>query len=58
MTDEQLVIRAKSLQEEAQRILKDLDLLAVIVAISEPEVVGSVKNGMMTEKGTGTVFAT
>lgn len=47
MTDEQLVTRAKSLQEEAQRILKELNLLAIIGAISEPEVVGSVKNGLM-----------
>jgi len=47
MTDEQLVIRAKSLQNKAQRILKELNLLAVIGAISEPEVVGSVKNGLM-----------
>lgn len=47
MTDEQLIARAKSLQEEARRILKELNLLAVIGAISEPEVVGSVKNGLM-----------
>jgi hypothetical protein len=47
MTDEQLITRAKSLQEEAKRILKELDLLQVIGAISEPEVVGSVKNGLM-----------
>lgn len=47
MTDEQLIARAKSLQEEALWILEDLDLLAVIGAISEPEVVGSVKNGLM-----------
>ncbi len=47
MTDEQLITRAKSLQDEARRILEELDLLAVIGAISEPEVVGSVKNGLM-----------
>lgn len=47
MTDVQLLSRAKSLQEEAQRILKELNLLAIIGAISEPEVVGSVKNGLM-----------
>jgi hypothetical protein len=47
MTDEQLIARAKSLQEEAQRILQELNLLSVIGAISEPEVVGSVKNGLM-----------
>lgn len=47
MKDEQLIARAKSLQEEAQRILKESDLLIVIGTISEPEVVGSVKNGLM-----------
>ncbi|MDP2655746.1 MAG: hypothetical protein Q8P17_04475 [bacterium] len=47
MTDEGLLTRAKSLQEEAQRILKELDLLAIIGTISEPEVVGSAKNGLM-----------
>lgn len=47
MTDEQLVARAKSLQEEAQRILQELNLLSIIGAISEPEIVGSVKNGLM-----------
>lgn len=47
MTDEQLIARADSLQAEARRILKELDLLAVIGAISEPEVVGSVKTGLM-----------
>ena len=47
MTDEQLIVRAKSLQEEAQRILGDLNLFSIIGTISEPEVVGSVKNGLM-----------
>ena len=47
MTDEQLLARAKSLQEEAFRILEDIKLLSIIGAISEPEVVGSVKNGLM-----------
>ncbi|MDP2692862.1 MAG: hypothetical protein Q8O88_04455 [bacterium] len=47
MTDEQLVIRAKSLQEEALRILEDIKLLSIIGKVSEPEVVGSVKNGLM-----------
>ncbi len=47
MTDKQLLDRAKSLQDEARRILKETNLLAVIGAISEPEVVGSVKNGLM-----------
>ncbi|NNM83716.1 hypothetical protein HKL94_00645 [Candidatus Parcubacteria bacterium] len=47
MTDDQLVARAESLQAEAQRILKELNLLGVIGAISEPEVVGSAKNGLM-----------
>lgn len=47
MTDEQLVTRAKSLQAEASRILEELDLLSVIGTISEPEVVGSAKNGLM-----------
>lgn len=47
MTDEQLLERAKSLQEEALRILKELDLLAIISTISEPDIVGSVKNGLM-----------
>lgn len=47
MTDEQLIVRAKSLQEEARRILEELDLLRIIGAISEPDVVGSVKNGLM-----------
>ena len=48
MQDEQLMKRAKSLQEEAQRILRELDLLQVISAISDPEIVGSAKNGLMT----------
>lgn len=47
MTDEQLIVRADSLQEEARRILRELDLLQVISAISDPEIVGSVKNGLM-----------
>jgi|CXWL01.1.fsa_nt_gi hypothetical protein len=47
MTDEQLIVRANSLQEEAQRILQELNLLSIIGTISEPEVVGSVKNGLM-----------
>ena len=47
MSDEQLIARAKSLQEEAKRILEDLNLLSIIGTISEPEVVGSVKNGLM-----------
>lgn len=47
MTDEQLITRAKSLQGEARRILNDLNLLSIIGTISEPEVVGSVKNGLM-----------
>lgn len=47
MTNEQLLIRAKSLQDEARRILKELNLLVIIGTISEPEVVGSVKNGLM-----------
>lgn len=47
MTDEQLISRAKELQTEARRILKELDLLEVISAISEPEVVGSAKNGLI-----------
>lgn len=47
MIDEQLIDRAKSLQKESQRILKELNLLAIIGEISEPEVVGSVKNGLM-----------
>ncbi|MBU6214555.1 hypothetical protein KGM48_01800 [Patescibacteria group bacterium] len=47
MTDGQLIVRAQSLQEEAQRILKDLDLLSIIGRISEPEIVGSVKSGLM-----------
>ena len=47
MTDEQLLVRAKSLQEKAQRILQELNLLSIIGTISEPEVVGSVKNGLM-----------
>ena len=47
MTDEQLLDRANSLQTEARRVLKELNLLAVIGAISEPEVVGSAKNGLM-----------
>lgn len=47
MTDEQLLTRAKSLQEEAQSVLKDINLLAIIGTISEPEVVGSAKSGLM-----------
>ncbi|MDE2173436.1 MAG: hypothetical protein KGJ31_02450 [Patescibacteria group bacterium] len=47
MTDEQLTTRANSLQNEAHRILKELDLLSVIGTISEPEIVGSVKSGLM-----------
>lgn len=47
ITDEELLDRAKSLQEEAWRILKETNLLAVIGAISEPEVVGSAKSGLM-----------
>ena len=47
MTDEQLITRAKSLQEEAQRILQEINLLSIIGTISEPEIVGSVKNGLM-----------
>lgn len=47
MTDEQLITRAKSLQEEALRILEDLKLLSIIGKISDPEVVGSVKSGLM-----------
>ncbi|MCR4263970.1 MAG: hypothetical protein NUV98_04610 [Candidatus Roizmanbacteria bacterium] len=47
MTDVQLLERAKSLQGEARRILKEIDLLTIIGTISEPEIVGSVKNGLM-----------
>ena len=47
MTDEQLLERAKSLQEEAHRILNELNLFAIIGTIAEPEVVGSAKNGLM-----------
>jgi len=49
MTDEQLISRAKSLQVEADRILKKLNLLAVIGTISKPEIVGSAKSGLMTK---------
>lgn len=47
MTDEQLTARAKSLQEEAQRILQELNLFSIIGTISEPELVGSATNGLM-----------
>lgn len=47
MTDEQLTTRAKSLQKESRRILEELNLLSIIGTISEPEVVGSAKNGLM-----------
>ncbi len=47
MTDEQLLTRAQSMQEEAQRVLRELNLLAIIGMISEPDVVGSAKSGLM-----------
>ena len=47
MTDEQLLTRAQSMQEEARRVLRELNLLAIIGTIAEPEVVGSAKNGLM-----------
>ncbi len=47
MTDEQLLSRARSLQEDARRILQELNLFSIIRTISEPEIVGSVKSGLM-----------
>ena len=47
MTDQELLTSAKKLQQEAKRVLKSLGVLDILKTISEPEIVGSVKSGLM-----------
>jgi hypothetical protein len=47
MTDKELLERAEKLQEEAATIIEKLDVLEILGRISEPEIVGSTKNGLM-----------
>lgn len=46
----ELVLRASQLQQEAMQILGKLGLVEILKEISEPKVVGSVKNGLMVVK--------
>ncbi len=47
MTDQELLTKAKELQKEAMRVVKSLGVLDIIGKISEPEIVGSAKSGLM-----------
>lgn len=47
MTDQELLNKSKELQEEARRIIEELGLLKILGRISEPEIVGSARNGLM-----------
>lgn len=49
-TSEQLVQSAHNLQNEAGRILDELGLMQLLSDISEPILVGSVKNGLMVKR--------
>ena len=47
MTDQELLTRAKELQKEAMRVIQSLDVLDIIRKISESEIVGSAKSGLI-----------
>ena len=47
MTDQELLARATVLQKEARRVVISLGLKDILGSISEPEIVGNVKSGLM-----------
>ncbi len=47
MNNNELLKRASQLQKEALRIIDDIEILPILNKISEPFIVGSVKNGLM-----------
>ena len=51
MTDQELLTRAKELQKEAMRVIQSLDVLDIIRKISESEIVGSAKSGLIMLDG-------